>query len=158
MALAINPKARFDYDILETIEAGLVLLGHEVKSVRKGAVSIKGAYVKIMRGPSSAGASAGMEAWLVGSTITPYQPKNIIGEYDPQRSRKLLIRKSELNKLIGKSQEAGLTLVPLSLYTKGRRIKLELGVGRGKKKYDKRETIKKRESDRNIRRQMKSRF
>ena len=149
---AVNDKARFDYEILETFEAGLVLAGYEVKAVRSKKISIKGAYVKIFDGPSSAKAAAGKEAWLVGAIISPYQANNVPADYDPQRSRKLLLKKAELKYLIGKSQEKGLSLVPLKVFDAHGMIKLELGIGRGKKKYDKRETIKERETQIRIRR------
>ncbi len=146
---AANPRARFDYEILETLEAGLVLAGHEVKAIKNGKVSIRGAYVRII----------GNGGWLVGAVVSPYQPGNPpaggLSDYDSQRSRKLLLKKSELKYLIGKSQERGLTLVPLRLYSKGNLVKLEIGVGRGKKKYDKREAIKKREFERKISRLVK---
>lgn len=118
----------------------MVLEGHEIKSIKNGKVSIKGSYVKII----------GNEAWLVGAIISPYQPKNTPPEYDPQRSRKLLLKKSELRYLIGKSQEAGLALISLKIYDKNGLAKLEIGIGKGKKKYDKREAIKKREVERKI--------
>ena len=144
---ATNQKAHFDYHILETLEAGLVLAGHEVKSIRAGRCSIKGAYVKIV----------GKEAWLLGATVSPYQVGNVPPDYDQQRSRKLLLKKKELNYLIGKSQEKRLTLVPIKLYNKNGLIKLEVGVGQGKKKADKREKIIKRETQRKIERILKSR-
>ncbi|PJE51273.1 MAG: SsrA-binding protein [Candidatus Yanofskybacteria bacterium CG10_big_fil_rev_8_21_14_0_10_36_16] len=143
---AINKKARFDYEIKETLEAGLVLLGHEVKSIKIGKVSIKGAYVKIIGG----------EAWLIGAVVPPYQPGNIPADYDEQRNRKLLLKRQELDYVVGKAKEGGLTLVPIKLYNKKGLIKLEVGVGRGKKKADKRDTIKKRETKRQIGRAMKS--
>ena len=120
----------------------MVLAGHEVKAIRNNKVSIHGAYVKIFDS----------EAFLVGAIISPYQPGNVPVDYDSQRSRKLLLKKSELKYLIGKSQEKGLTLVPLKIFDAHGLIKLELGIARGKKKYDKRETIKKREEERKIRR------
>jgi len=132
---AINPKANFDYDILETIEAGLELFGHEVKSIKTGKASIRGAYVKIINN----------EAWLIGATVSPYQVKNTPSDYDSQRSRKLLLTKKQIGVLIGTSKAHGLTLVPIKLYDKKNRIKLLLGIGKGKKKYDKRETIKKKD-------------
>lgn len=140
--IAKNKKARYDYEILDSLEAGIALKGYEVKSIREGKVSIKEAYAKIISG----------ELWLVGANITRF--KNFTGkDYDPTRSRKLLVKKSELNKLIGKVKEKGLTLVPLSLYLKNNKlVKVEIGVGRGKKKFDKRETIKKRQIDREVRR------
>ena len=134
MEYANNPKAGFDYEILETIEAGIVLQGHEVKSIKTGKVSIKGSYVKILN----------EEAFLIGAVIPPYQPANTPKNYDPQRSRKLLLSRKEISKLIGNSQSSGLTLVPLKLYDKRGLIKLLVGIARGKKKYDKRETIHKK--------------
>lgn len=142
--LANNKKAGFDYEILEKFEAGIVLNGQEVKSIRNGNISLKGSYV-IIRGE---------EPYLVGANIPPYQPKNASPEYDPERIRKLLLNKKEIDHLIGKTQERGLTLVPLKLYTKYARIKLEFGIGKGKKKSDKRETIKKRDIDRDIKREI----
>ncbi len=135
---ASNPKAGFDYQILETFEAGLELVGHEVKSIKNGRVSIKGAYVKIISG----------EAWLMGAIVSPYQAGNTPADYDQQRNRRLLLKKSELQYLQTKSQEQGLTLVPVKIYSKHNLIKLEVGLARGKKKYDKREAIKKREFER----------
>jgi len=143
--LVNNSKATFDYEIVEKIEAGVSLLGHEVKSIKTGKVSIKGSYVKILQ----------EEAWLIGANISPYQPNNTPDDYDKQRSRRLLLKKSELKRITGKSNEAGLTLVPLRLYLKNNKIKLEVGIARGKKKYDKRDKIKKRESDRDISRKIK---
>ena len=144
---ATNPKAHFDYHILETLEAGLVLTGHEVKSIRAGRCSIKGAYVKIMNS----------EAWLLGATVSPYQAGNVPPNYDQQRSRKLLLKKKELNYLTGKSQEKGLTLVPIKLYNKNGLVKLEIGIARRKKKFEKREKIAKREVERKIERTLKQR-
>ena len=146
MIYADNPKARFDYEILEEFPAGLVLTGLEVKSVKTGRAAIRGSYVKILNG----------EAYLVGAAIAPYQPNNPStggpAGYDPQRTRKLLLKKSELKYLIGKTQERGLSLVPLKLYDKRGLIKLAIAVARGKKQYDKREVIKQREVERTIRR------
>ncbi len=135
MEYANNPKAGFDYEILETIEAGLVLEGHEVKSIKTGKASIKGSYVKIVDGAP----------YLIGATISPYQPVNTPKDYDPQRSRKLLLSKKEISTLIGTSQAHGLTFVPLKIYDKKGRLKLLVGIARGKKKYDKREAIKKKD-------------
>ena len=145
---ATKSKVQFDYNILETFEAGLVLLGHEVKSVKNGKVSLRGAFVKILN----------TEAWLIGTTISPYQQNNIPLDYDPQRTRKLLLNKKEVKHLFEKSQESGLAIVPLKLYEKKGFIKLEIALARGKKKYDKREAIKKKETEKNIRRQIKSRL
>lgn len=130
--LASNPRATFDYEILETLEAGLVLKGHEVKSIKTGGASLKGSYVKILNGIPV----------LVGATISPYQPANTPGDYDPQASRKLLLNKKQINTLLGLQ---GLTLIPLKLYALRGRIKLLIGIAKGKKKYDKREAIKKKD-------------
>jgi len=143
--LALNKRARYDYEILETFEAGLALYGFEVKSVKNGHLSLQGAYVVIK----------GEEAYLLNATISPYQSKNTPSDYEPTRSRKLLLHKKEIKYLIGKSQEKGLTLVPIQVYTKKDKIKLEFGVGRGKRKTDKRELIKKREARREIERKIK---
>ena len=132
---ATNSRAYFDYEILETIEAGVVLEGHEVKAIKTGKASIKGSYVKILNN----------EPFLIGATISPYQPANTPKNYDPQRSHKLLLSKKEIYKLIGLSQSQGLTIVPLKFYNKKSKIKLLVGVAKGKKKHDKRETIKKKD-------------
>ena len=132
---ASNPKAGFDYEILETIEAGVVLEGHEVKAIKTGKASIKGSYVKIYN----------EEAFLVGAIISPYQPANTPKKYDPQRSRKLLLSKKQISEFIGLSQSQGLTLIPLKFYDRRGKIKLLVGVAKGKKKYDKREMIKKKD-------------
>ena len=145
MTYAENKKAFFDYEILEKYEAGMVLEGHEVKAVKKGKVSIVGSYVKIM----------GQEAFLVGAIIQPYQPLNVAKNYDPQRSRKLLLNKKEIDFFIGKTIEKGLTTVPLRVYDKKGRIKLEIGLARAKKKTDKREKIRKMEEKRKLERVLK---
>ncbi|MBI2627155.1 MAG: SsrA-binding protein SmpB [Parcubacteria group bacterium] len=145
MLYADNRRASFDYEILEKFQVGIVLEGHEVKSIRLGRINVAGSYAKII----------GNELWLVGATISPYQPQNTASNYDPQRTRKLLVKKSELRYLIGKLQEKGLTLVPLSVYNKNSLIKLELGLGKSKKKSDKREKIKTRETERKIERTLK---
>ena len=137
---AENRKAYFNYEILEKFEAGMVLTGQEVKSIKSGRINLAGSYVVLKDS----------EVYLIGASIPPYQPQNAPADYDPSQSRKLLLNKKEINYLIGKSAERGLTLVPLKVYTKNRRIKLEFGVGKGKKKFDKRETIKKREMEREI--------
>ena len=146
MALIEHPKARFDYEILETFEAGLELFGHEVKTLRKHQGSLLGAYVVVRGG----------EAYLVGASIPPYQQNNVPKEYDPARPRRLLLSKKELGALSNTESTKGLTLVPISVYNKGRVLKLSLGIARGKKKFDKRETIKKRETDREVRRTLKN--
>jgi SsrA-binding protein len=141
-----NRKARFDFEILETFEAGLVLFGHEVKAIRASKGRLEGAYV-IVRGG---------EAYLVGATITPFQPANTPKNYDSERPRKLLLSKKELAHLERQTETARLTAVPLKLYNAGRNIKLELALARGKKKYDKRETLKARDSKRDIERTLKN--
>lgn len=141
-----NRKAHFNYEILEKFQAGLVLLGNEVKSIKLGRIQIAGSYVVFRNG----------ELFLVGSTVSPYQPNNTPSIYNPERSRKLLLQKKELNELIGKARERGLTLVPLSVYnTPAGKIKLEFALAKGKKKWDKREALKEREVDREIQRVLK---
>lgn len=146
--LVDNKKVVFDYEILDSYEAGVQLLGLEVKSLKKGQGSLKGAYV-IIRGE---------EAFLVNATIPPYQPGNTDSGYDPERPRRLLLTKKEIDLLEEKEKEKGLTIVPISLYNKGNKVKLRLAVARGKKKYDKRETIKKREAKREIGRTLKKEY
>ena len=145
MTLITHKRARFDFEILDTLEAGLELLGTEVKSLRKGQGKLEGAHVVIRGG----------EAFLVGAHIPPFQAKNVGGDYDPERSRRLLVTRDQIAELSQKSDQQGLTIVPLSVYNKGRKLKLEFGIARGKKKFDKRETTKKRETDRETRRTMK---
>ena len=143
---AENRRARFDYEILEKYEAGIELLGMEVKSVRSGRMLLEGSFV-IVRGG---------EAYLMNANIPPYQPDNAPENYDPLRNRKLLLTKKEMEEL-AKSEKTNLTTVPLRLYNKGRKIKIEIALVKGKKKHDKRESIKKRETDREIRREYKER-
>ncbi len=133
-----NKKAYFNYQILEKFEAGISLIGQEVKSIKSGRINLAGSYVVLKDS----------EVFLIGANIPPYQPKNAPPDYHPERSRKLLLKKSEIKYLIGKVRQRGLTLVPLKVYTKRGKIKLEFGVTRGKKKVDKRELIKKREFER----------
>lgn len=144
-ALAENRRARYDYEILDTYEAGLVLHGYEVKSIKTGRVSLRGAYVVIKDN----------EAYLINAFIPPYQPANTPDDYNPERNRKLLLNKSEIKSLIGKSKRKGLTLVPLKLYTKRGKIKLGLAVAKGKREIDKREAIKKRETEREVQRKLR---
>jgi len=132
---ATNPKAFHDYEILETVEAGLVLHGYEVKSIKTGKVSIKGSYVKVLNGIP----------YLIGALIAPYQPGNVPSDYREQADRKLLLSRHQLSSLAGLAKSHGITLVPLKLYAKKGLIKLEIGVARGKKKYDKRESIKQKD-------------
>lgn len=143
--LAINKRAKYDYNILQTFEAGLVLTGQEVKSVKLGHLSLKGAYVSVKKG----------ELYLINAHISPYKYAGSLPDYEPTQHRKLLLKKQEIKHLIGKIKEKGLTLVPIKVYTKHNRIKLEFGVGQGKKLIDKRETIKKREEKRKMDRMMK---
>ena len=142
-----NKKAHFNYEILERYEAGIELLGHEVKTLRSKRGSLEGAYV-IVRGS---------EAFVTGMHIPPYQVKNVEESYDPYRNRKLLLTKDEIKKLAGNESKSGLTIVPNSVYNSRRNLKIEIAIVRGKKKFDKRETIKKRETDREIRREFKDR-
>lgn len=143
--LVQNKKATFNYEILERFEAGAELLGYEVKSLRNGQGKLEGAHV----------VARGGEAYLVGASIPAFQPANTPKEYEPTRTRRLLLTKKELRQLIGLDSVKGLTLVPLSWYTKGRLIKLSFASVRGKKKADKRATIQKRDTDRDIERMMK---
>jgi SsrA-binding protein len=140
--LAINKRATFDYEILETMEAGLVLTGAEVKAVRDGQVSLKSAYITLSKG----------EPWLINAHISPYKKAGQMKGYEPTQNRKLLLKKSEIKRLTGQKDQGGLTIIPLKLYTKHHRIKLQIGLGRGRKKFDKREVIKKRDINREVRR------
>lgn len=144
-ALAENKKAYFNYEILEKFEAGMALMGQEVKAIKTGKMNLAGSYVVLKDG----------EAHLIGSHIPPYQPKNAPQDYSPERSRKLLLKKSEIKYLIGKTRQKGLTLLPIKAYTKNGKIKLEFGIARGLKKTDKRELIKKKEIQREISRNLK---
>ena len=143
--LAQNKKANFDYQILETYEAGLVLFGHEVKAVRAGQVSLKGSFISVRT------KSGHTELYLLGCQISPYKSAGPLPDYNQTRERKLLLKKSEISHLLGKKQAEGLTLIPLKLYTNHSFLKLEFAVAKGKKKYDKRETIKKRDVERQLR-------
>lgn len=140
-----NKFAFHEYEILETIQAGIVLQGQEVKSVRGGHMSLKGAYAAITGG----------ELWLLNAHISPYSHAGPLPGYDPTRSRKLLVSRRELDRLAGKLQSHGLTLVPLKVYTAKSRLKIELGLGRGKQKFEKRELLKKRSIDKEIRQRLK---
>lgn len=143
---AENRKARFDYEILEKYETGIELLGTEVKSVRGGRMSLEGAFV-IVRGG---------EAYIINANIPPYQASNAPSSYDPLRNRKLLLTKKEIAELGGSEKNKSLTIVPLSVYNKGTKIKVSIALVKGKKQFDKRETTKKRETDRDIRRTLKN--
>lgn len=138
--LAKNKDAYFNYSIEQELEAGIVLFGQEVKSAKSGNVSLKGSHVIIK----------GEEAFLVNSHISPYKYAGRIEIYEPTRARKLLLQKKQITSLIGKAKEQGMAVVPLEMYTKNGLVKVKLGIGRGKKKYDKRATIRKREDERKI--------
>jgi SsrA-binding protein len=142
---ATNKKARFDYEILDTLEAGLVLTGQEVKSIRTGHISLKGGFITFHKN----------EAMLTNVHIAKYKQAGTLADYEPGHSRKLLLKKKQIDYLRGKSEEKGLTIVPLSVYTRGPKIKVEIGIGKGKKKYDKRRSIKEREQKREVERKMK---
>ena len=140
-----NRKVYFDYEILEKFEAGLVLVGWEVKSLRNKRGNIAGSHIIIRGG----------EAFIVNMNIPPYQAKNLPADFEENSTIKILLSKKEINYLAGKTHKTGLTMVPLKLYTKGRKIKMEIALVKGKKKFDKRETIKKREDKRKIERAIK---
>ena len=146
--LVTNPRAKYDYHILKTFEAGMVLAGHEVKAIKTGHISLKGSYVTIKN----------EEAWLINAQIPPYQPKNTPTDYQPSQTRKLLLNKKEIKSLIGQSKRKGLTLVPLRVYTKKGKIKLAFALGLGKQKTDKREKIIKREVKRKIDRALREKI
>lgn len=146
ISVARNPRATHDYHILETWEAGLVLTGTEVKSLRQGKASIKEAYAHVRNG----------EVWLEGVNITPYEQGNR-WNHPPVRSRKLLLHRREIEKLIGATHQKGLTLLPLELYFQRGKAKVALALGRGKKLHDKRQDLKKRIADREVARAIKER-
>ncbi|MBU1180266.1 SsrA-binding protein SmpB [Patescibacteria group bacterium] len=140
-----NKKAYYDYEILDKFEAGIVLFGYEVKSVRQGNIKLKGAFVTLHKN----------EPYLTGAHISKYKPAGHLLDYEPERSRKLLMKKKEIRYLLGKKEERGLTIVPLLVYTKGSKIKIEIGIGKGKKRYEKKEIKKKKDLDREIKRTLK---
>ena len=140
-----NRKVWFNYEILDKYEGGIELLGTEVKSVRNGKASLEGAFCIIRGG----------ECFLVNANIQPYQIKNAPTDYDPLRNRRILLTKKEIAELGATEKNKSLTIMPLAMYNKGRKIKIEIALVRGKKKHDKRESIKKRETDREIRRDFK---
>lgn len=143
--LADNRRSLRDYSILDEFEAGLVLEGHEVKAVRNGLMKLTGSYVTIASG----------EARLISAHIAKYPKAGALKDYDPTRTRKLLLHKREIAKLAGKLEQKGLTLVPISVYTKRSKIKLKFGLARGRKEYEKKEQKKKRDIERDIRRELK---
>jgi SsrA-binding protein len=142
MSLVVNKKATFDYALLESVEAGVELLGTEAKSIRAKHGSLSGAYVAILSG----------EVYLLGAHIPPWQEKNVSETYDPYRSRKLLLKKKEIMTLEKALHTKGLTVIPISLYSKGRYIKAQIAIAKGKKNFDKRDVLKKKDLDREARR------
>jgi len=144
--IAENKKAFFNYTILEKFEAGISLLGQEVKSLKTRGINLAGSYIVLKD----------EEVFWIGANIPPYQPRNIGSSYDPERSRKILLKKSEIKFLLGKARQKGLTLIPLKVYTVRGKIKLEFAIVKGKRKFDKRDSIKKRDVEREIERELKS--
>ncbi|MCK5059610.1 MAG: SsrA-binding protein SmpB [Candidatus Pacebacteria bacterium] len=140
-----NKKVTLNYEILEKMSAGIELFGFEVKAVRSKMGSLDGTHITVRGG----------EAYLIGVSIPPFQPKNTPEIYNPERNRKLLLTKKELQEISLAEDKKGLTVVPLSMYNVGRKIKVDIAIVRGKKKYDKRETIKKRDTERDIGRTLK---
>lgn len=140
-----NRQARFEYEILETYEAGIALQGTEVKSIRAGRINLRDGYAILRNG----------EAWLINVHISPLESASAFFNHDPRRTRKLLLHRQEIRKLIGKVEQQGLTLVPLKMYLKKGFVKIAIGLARGKKLHDKRETLKKRQDERDMQRAMK---
>ncbi|NJN75360.1 MAG: SsrA-binding protein SmpB [Synechococcaceae cyanobacterium RL_1_2] len=140
-----NRQARFLYTILETYEAGIQLVGTEVKSLREGKANIQDGYILVKNG----------EAWLINAHISPYQQSSQYFNHEPRRTRKLLMKKQEINKLIGQVERKGLTIVPLKMYFKNSWVKVLIGLAQGKKIHDKRQTIKERDNKREMARLMK---
>lgn len=145
--IAKNPTAYHNYTIEEKIEVGIVLSGTEIKSIRKGKANLKDCYAIIKNG----------EVYIIGMHISPYEHGNIFNK-DPLRDRKLLLNKREINKLIGLTKQKGYSLIPISLYFKGSLVKVELGIGKGKKLYDKRQDIAKKDAERRINQAMKQKY
>jgi len=140
MALIRNKKASFDYEILEKLEAGIELLGFEVKSLKSGRGTLDGAHIT----------ARGGEVFVINMDIPPYQPKNTPKDYDERRNRRLLLTKKEIEELGKWEKQKGLTIVPISVYNKGRKLKVEIALVRGKKQFDKRQSIKKRDTEREL--------
>ncbi len=142
MVITTNKRAYFDHEILKTFEAGVELKGLEVKSIKNGRINLASSYVVFREN----------QFWLLGADIPAYQPKNAPEDYNSKRTRRLLLKSNEIKELIGKTQEKGLTLLPLKVYTKGKLnlIKIEIGLAKSRKKADKRELLKKREADREM--------
>jgi SsrA-binding protein len=147
MDLVQHKKARLNYDLLEEFEAGLELLGYEVKSLRSKNGKLEGSHIVVRDG----------EAYVVGMSIPPYQPGNTPKEYDPERTRKLLLTKKEIAQLASAEGQKGLTIVPISVYNKAGKLKIKIAIARGRKKYDKRNVLKKRDAQREIERTLKNR-
>lgn len=145
--IAKNPTARHNYEIINTYEAGIVLTGTEIKSIRAGKVNLKDSYATIKDG----------QAYIYSMHISPYEHGNIFNK-DPMRDRKILLNKNEIRKLFGLIQQKGYTLVPISLYFKGSFVKVELGLGKGKKLYDKREDLAKKDAQRKIERALSNKY
>ncbi len=143
-----NKKATFNYEIMGKFDAGIELLGFEVKSIKNKQGNLKGAHITVRGG----------EVFLLNTNIPPYQPANTPNNYDPERNRRLFLTKKEIGKLAELEAKRGLTIVPISMYTKGNKIKVEIAVVRGKKKFDKRESIKKKDMRRDVERETKKRF
>jgi SsrA-binding protein len=143
-AVATNRRARYDYDILDTFESGIVLKGSEVKSLRDGKIQLKDSFARVHDG----------EMWLYGVHISPYAYAHGPNAHDPDRPRKLLLHRAEIDELTGRTQQESLTLVPLSVYFKDGRAKVELGLAKGRRRYDKRQAIAKRDADREAERAM----
>ncbi|MEK7575422.1 MAG: SsrA-binding protein SmpB [Patescibacteria group bacterium] len=140
-----NKKASFDYEILEKFSAGIELLGFEVKSIRNKQGSLEGAYITVRGG----------EAYLMNASIPPFQPGNTPKGYEPLKNRRLLLTKKEIAELAKNEAKKGLTIIPISVYNKGRKIKVDIAIARGKKQFDKRQTLKKRDAKREIERTLK---
>ena len=144
--VADNRQARYQYEILDTYEAGIVLTGTEVKSIREGKVNLRDGFANVKRG----------EVWLHNVHISPHSMTNLAYNHEPRRVRKLLLHKQEIRKLIGQVEQKGLTLVPLKMYLKSGKVKVSFALGRGKKLHDKRESLKKKQDKRDVARAMKA--
>ena len=147
-AIIENKKARLEYEFLETYEAGIELLGYEVKALRAGMASLIGSRVVVRAG----------EAYLAGASVRPYQEKNTPKSYDPERTRRLILHKKEIAELADSEGQKGLTIIPIMVYNKNNRLKVQIAVARHKKKHDKRETLRKRDTERDIRRTLKNEY
>ncbi|MFA5358297.1 MAG: SsrA-binding protein SmpB [Patescibacteria group bacterium] len=151
MILAENNKGRFDYEVLKTWEAGIVLFGHEVKSVRAKQIKLRGSFVTITIDPKT----TKPQVSLLNCHISKYTKAGPLPTYKPDRTRSLILHQKEISSIYGQIAQKGLTLIPLKVYTRGTKIKVEIALVKGKKKFDKKETIKKRDIDRDVRRQLK---